>query len=248
MTGRDAGVKERVPMCGVPHHAVLPYIQKLVQKGYKIAIAEQVTEPGNGLVEREVVKMITPGMVIDEGILDGAYYNYIGAIYKEKLNYHIAFGDISTGDLYLLKNRQATDILKIILQLGLKEVLISQNEQSIEKEISPHVLVSNESGYLKSQITNELSDSESKAISRLLAYFKRTQKGDLVQFSTVQILNEDEYLQIDLNSKQSLELMTSNKQRKNQSLLDVLDHCVTAMGSRLTKEMLDRPLIDEQKN
>ncbi|HKL60977.1 MAG TPA: DNA mismatch repair protein MutS [Acholeplasma sp.] len=247
LTGRDAGIKERVPMCGVPHHAVLPYIQKLVHKGYKIAIAEQVSEPGNGLVEREVVKMITPGMVIDEGILDGAYYNYIGAIYKEKLNYHIAFGDISTGDLYLLKNRQATDILKIILQLGLKEVLISQNEQSIEKEISPHVLVSNESGYLKSQITNELSDSESKAISRLLAYFKRTQKGDLVQFSTVQILNEDEYLQIDLNSKQSLELMTSNKQRKNQSLLDVLDHCVTAMGSRLTKEMLDRPLIDEQK-
>ena len=87
LTGRDAGVEERVPMCGVPHHAVIPYAQRLIQKGFKIAIVEQVTEPGNGLVKREVVKLITPGMIMDEGILNASTYNYIGAVVQDRFSY-----------------------------------------------------------------------------------------------------------------------------------------------------------------
>ncbi|HBT59587.1 MAG TPA: DNA mismatch repair protein MutS [Acholeplasmataceae bacterium] len=245
LTGRDAGAKERVPMCGVPHHAVLPYVQKLIQKGYKIAIAEQVTEAGNGLVKREVVKMITPGMVIDEGILDGAYYNYIGSIIKDKSLYHIAFGDISTGDLNLIQNQKEENIIKVVLQLGLKEVLISSNEQKLEIELRNHVLVSYEEGYYEHQLTNEIDFIPAKSVKRLLNYFKQTQKSELVQFSKINVINEEDYLKMDLNSKNSLELMTSNKQRKNQSLLDVLDHCVTALGSRKLKDMLERPLYNQ---
>jgi DNA mismatch repair protein MutS len=247
LTGRDAGAKERVPMCGVPHHAVLPYVQKLIQKGYKIAIAEQVTEPGNGLVKREVVKMITPGMVIDEGILDGAYYNYIGSIIKDKSLYHIAFGDISTGDLNLIQNQKEENLIKVVLQLGLKEVLISSNEDKLENELRNHVLVSYEEGYFEHQLASEIDFTPAKAVKRLLNYFKQTQKAELLQFSNVNVINEEDYLKMDLNSKNSLELMTSNKQRKNQSLLDVLDHCVTALGSRKLKDMLDRPLYNQSQ-
>lgn len=247
LTGRDAGAKERVPMCGVPHHAVLPYVQKLIQKGYKIAIAEQVTEPGNGLVKREVVKMITPGMVIDEGILDGAYYNYIGSIIKDKSLYHIAFGDISTGDLNLIQNQKEENLIKVVLQLGLKEVLISSNEEKLENELRNHVLVSYEEGYFEHQLASEIDFTPAKAVKRLLNYFKQTQKAELLQFSNVNVINEEDYLKMDLNSKNSLELMTSNKQRKNQSLLDVLDHCVTALGSRKLKDMLDRPLYNQSQ-
>ncbi|MDY3195915.1 MAG: DNA mismatch repair protein MutS [Paracholeplasma sp.] len=247
LTGRDAGAKERVPMCGVPHHAVLPYVQKLIQKGYKIAIAEQVTEPGNGLVKREVVKMITPGMVIDEGILDGAYYNYIGSIIKDKSLYHIAFGDISTGDLNLIQNQKEENLIKVVLQLGLKEVLISSNEKKLENELRDHVLVSYEEGYFEHQLASEIDFTPAKAVKRLLNYFKQTQKAELLQFSNVNVINEEDYLKMDLNSKNSLELMTSNKQRKNQSLLDVLDHCVTALGSRKLKDMLDRPLYNQSQ-
>ncbi len=247
LTGRDAGAKERVPMCGVPHHAVLPYVQKLIQKGYKIAIAEQVTEPGNGLVKREVVKMITPGMVIDEGILDGAYYNYIGSIIKDKSLYHIAFGDISTGDLNLIQNQKEENLIKVVLQLGLKEVLISSNEEKLENELRNHVLVSYEEGYFEHQLASEIDFTPAKAVKRLLNYFKQTQKAELLQFSNVNVINEEDYLKMDLNSKNSLELMTSNKHRKNQSLLDVLDHCVTALGSRKLKDMLDRPLYNQSQ-
>lgn len=245
LTGRDAGAKERVPMCGVPHHAVLPYVQKLIQKGYKIAIAEQVTEPGNGLVEREVVKMITPGMVIDEGILDGSYYNYIGSIVKDKFNYHIAFGDISTGDLNVIEDQKEENLLKVVLQLGLKEVLLSTHEEKLRKELSSYVLVSFEEGYFDSEFTSHLEPSSKKAVNRLLAYFKQTQKSALLQFSNVRVIKQNEYLKMDLNSINSLELLSSNKQRKNQSLIDVLDHCVTALGSRKLKEMVERPLLEQ---
>ncbi|MFA7051337.1 MAG: DNA mismatch repair protein MutS, partial [Bacilli bacterium] len=120
LTGRDAGVEDRVPMCGVPYHSVMPYIQKVINKGYKVAIAEQVTEPGNGLVERKVVKLITPGMIIDEGILDKKTSNYIGAISQERLYFSLSYADISTGEIYLSNPLRENELYKEIEKLNLK--------------------------------------------------------------------------------------------------------------------------------
>lgn len=99
LTARDGGAKERIPMCGVPHHSVNPYLQKLINKGYKVAIAEQVSEPGDGLVERKVVKLITPGMVVDDLLLAEKQNNYLASIGVERLNYSFCYADISTGEI-----------------------------------------------------------------------------------------------------------------------------------------------------
>ena len=120
LTSRDAGNK--VPMCGVPYHAAKVYIQKLVSKGFKIAIAEQVTEPGKGLVEREVVKVITPGMIIDDGFLPSELYNFIGAVSLTEYGYVLAYADISTGDTFLLDGLTKQGLIDEIKNLKIKEI------------------------------------------------------------------------------------------------------------------------------
>ncbi|HHY96657.1 MAG TPA: DNA mismatch repair protein MutS, partial [Acholeplasma sp.] len=115
LTSRDAG--EKVPMCGIPYHASKVYIQKLIQKGFKIAIAEQVTEPGRGLVERQVVKFITPGMILEDGILDASSYNFIGAIYQTEYGYILSYADISTGDTFLLDGLNKDNLLSEVKNL-----------------------------------------------------------------------------------------------------------------------------------
>src|SRR5690606_4311264 len=122
LTARDAGTK--VPMCGVPYHAAKVYIQKLVSKGFKVAIAEQVTEPGKGLVEREVIKLITPGMIIDDGILKDASFNFIGSIELAEYGYIFAYADISTGDTFLLDGLTKETLLDEIKNVELKEVVL----------------------------------------------------------------------------------------------------------------------------
>lgn len=167
LTGRDAGVKERVPMCGVPYHAMIPYAQRLIQKGYKIAIVEQVTEPGNGLVKREVVKLITPGMIMDEGILDASSYNYIGALIQDKLKYHLAFADLSTGDLSILKDLSDHDLIKQLLVLNIKELVLQKDQKRLEDKLKPYVLISYTEGRLPSHLLEGLSDLPKETVSAL---------------------------------------------------------------------------------
>lgn len=245
LTGRDAGVKERVPMCGVPYHAMIPYAQKLIQKGYKIAIVEQVTEPGNGLVKREVVKLITPGMIMDEGILDASSYNYIGAVIQDKLKYHLAFADLSTGDLSLLKDLEESDLLKQILILNIKELVIQPNQKRLEDRLRPYVLLSRADGALNSELTQGLEGLPKASVALLLYYLSDTQKSDIKQFNKLNLIEPESFLKIDYPSRTSLELSINQGKRDSKTLLSTIDHTITALGSRLLRKFMDEPSRDE---
>ncbi|MDX9807184.1 MAG: DNA mismatch repair protein MutS [Acholeplasma sp.] len=245
LTGRDAGVKERVPMCGVPYHAVIPYAQRLIQKGYKIAIVEQVTEPGNGLVKREVVKLITPGMIMDEGILDASSYNYIGALIQDKLKYHLAFADLSTGDLSLLKDLSDTDLIKQILVLNIKELVLQRDQKRLSERLKPYVLISYTDGRLPSELLEGLTDLPRETVASLLYYLSDTQKSDIKQFNRLNVIEPESFLKIDYQSRTSLELSASNGKRQSETLLSTIDHTITALGSRLMRKFMDEPSRDE---
>ena len=245
LTGRDAGVKERVPMCGVPYHAMLPYAQKLIQKGYKIAIVEQVTEPGNGLVKREVVKLLTPGMIMDEGILDASSYNYIGALIQDKLKYHLAFADLSTGDLSILVDLSEADLIKQMLILNIKELVLERDQKRLEDKFKSYVLISHTDGKLDSPLTTTLSDLPKAAVSMLLYYLSDTQKSDIKQFNRLNLIKPESFLKIDYQSRASLELSVHSGKRNAATLLSTIDHTITALGSRLLRKFMDEPSRDE---
>ena len=245
LTGRDAGVKERVPMCGVPYHAVIPYAQRLIQKGYKIAIVEQVTEPGNGLVKREVVKLITPGMIMDEGILDASSYNYIGALIQDKLKYHLAFADLSTGDLSLLKDLSDTDLIKQLLVLNIKELVLQRDQKRLSERLKPYVLISYTDGRLPSELLEGLTDLPRETVASLLYYLSDTQKSDIKQFNRLNVIEPESFLKIDYQSRASLELSASNGKRQSETLLSTIDHTITALGSRLMRKYMDEPSRDD---
>jgi len=246
LTGRDAGVKERVPMCGVPYHAMIPYAQRLIQKGYKIAIVEQVTEPGNGLVKREVVKLITPGMIMDEGILDASSYNYIGALIQDKLKYHLAFADLSTGDLSILKDLSDHDLIKQLLVLNIKELVLQKDQKRLEDKLKPYVLISYTEGRLPSHLLEGLSDLSKETVSALLYYLSDTQKSDIKQFNHLNIIEPEAFLKMDFQSRASLELSTNNGKRNAETLLSTIDQTITALGSRLLRRFMEEPSRDEQ--
>lgn len=246
LTGRDAGVKERVPMCGVPYHAMIPYAQRLIQKGYKIAIVEQVTEPGNGLVKREVVKLITPGMIMDEGILDASSYNYIGALIQDKLKYHLAFADLSTGDLSILKDLSDHDLIKQLLVLNIKELVLQKDQKRLEDKLKPYVLISYTEGRLPSHLLEGLSDLPKETVSALLYYLSDTQKSDIKQFNHLNIIEPEAFLKMDFQSRVSLELSTNNGKRNAETLLSTIDQTITALGSRLLRRFMEEPSRDEQ--
>jgi DNA mismatch repair protein MutS len=162
LTGRDAGVKERVPMAGVPYHSVMPYIEKLVNKGYKIAIAEQVSEPGQGLVERKVTRIISPGMVIDD-FLDQKTNNYIASISQERLNFSLCYADVSTGELNIINDLNKKELLTEIEKLGVKEIIINKELKYLSKDLN--VLFSYHEDVLDKHILlNDLPELSKKAL------------------------------------------------------------------------------------
>lgn len=244
LTGRDAGAEERVPMCGVPHHAITPYAQKLIQHGYKIAIAEQVTEPGNGLVQREVVKLITPGMIMDEDILERSSYNYIGAVLQDKTTFDLAYADLSTGDLWLLKGLDEQELIKEILKLDIKELLINSEQKKLKQKLESMVLISMTDGFLDHPLNQNLDIQARAVVGMLLSYLKVTQRNDLEQFHQIELVEKKKHLSIDYNSRLSLELTDKEKHKNGTTLFDLLDRCVTAVGSRLLKKYMDEPSKD----
>ncbi len=253
LTSRDGGGVDKIPMCGVPHHSVFPYIEKLINKGYKVAIAEQITEPGKGLVEREVVKHITPGMVIDEGILSKKDNNYIGSIGQMRIYFSLSYADVSTGDLYLIEDLRKDSLIKEINKLNLKEIVLSEELKYLEKELPENLLVSFFEKQIKeSHLLNDLSDISSSAVNLLLSYLTKIQPNLINSFEAVKITNKNDYLQLDRNSIEALELIGDHS-KINHSLFKVLDENQTAMGSRMLKNMITSPLtsikkIEERQN
>ena len=248
LTARDGGAEEKIPMCGVPHHSVLPYIEKLINKGYKVAIAEQITEPGKGLVEREVVKLITPGMVIDDGILGTKDNNYIGSIGQKRVYFSLCYADVSTGEFYLIEDLRRDALDKEINKLGLKELVLSKDLKYLEKYLNENLLISyQETEVKKHPLFKDLQKAESvDAAALLLSYLTKIEKNLDNIFAKIEISNKNEFLQLDKRSVDALEL-TESPLRVNHSLFKVLDKCETAMGSRLLKKMIVQPLTNKEK-
>ncbi len=244
LTGRDAGVEDRVPMCGVPYHSVMPYIQKVINKGYKVAIAEQVTEPGNGLVERKVVKLITPGMIIDEGILDKKTSNYIGAISQERLYFSLSYADISTGEIYLSNPLRENELYKEIEKLNLKEVILTPDLGHIEKNLKGLVLVSKHQDLvINHPLLENLTGMKKQSVGLLLGYLSKIEDKMLDAFTQLKVLEDQIHLKLDKNSISALELTSSNHP-KDHSLFKLLDKNQTAMGSRLLRNQIENPLTN----
>lgn len=248
LTKRDGGSDEKIPMCGVPHHSVLPYIEKLINKGYKVAIAEQITEPGKGLVEREVVKLITPGMVIDDGILGTKDNNYIGSIGQRRIYFSLSYADVSTGEFYLIEDLRKDTLIKEINKVGLKELVLNKELIYLKKDINENLLISIAENEVENhKLFNHFKKEESiSSASLLISYLTKIEKNLDNIFAEIKIIHQNEFLQLDKNSIESLELIDSPL-RDNHSLFKVLDKCETAMGSRLLKKMIIEPLTNKEK-
>lgn len=258
LTGRDAGVEnERVPMCGVPHHAVNSYIEKLTNRGYKVAIVEQLEEPGGKkIVHRDVIKIVTPGTNIDEGYLNDKNNNYIGEIEKIDNGYAFSYIDLSTGEAKMTCFPQNIDLVySEIAKLSIKEIVVNKN---FDKLVCDHlakifgILVSiceevEIESYLESIVEN-LSHNLQVSARRLLAYIVKTQKRVLVHLQTFNFYDSKDYLRLDNSAVRNLELVESLKgNRFKNNLFSILDKCSTAMGSRFLKRSILFPLIDIRK-
>lgn len=255
LTARDAGAKDKVPMCGVPHHAAEAYIERLINKGYKVAICEQVEAVGasKGIVKRDVVRLITPGTYIENKSEDVSYIASIGINVN---NYTIAYLDIATGDSYsLVLPKDINVLINELLQINPKEIVISNffDEGHLEKYItSEGVLVSINNDYEVPEVFNHLfkalpSKDERKTYKRLINYIIRTQKRELMHLKEVVILEASSFLKMDSNSIRNLELTETLRQNNRiGSLFWLIDKCETAMGSRYLKKQILRPLINKE--
>lgn len=259
LTGRDAGAKEKIPMCGVPYHAANVYLEKLVSKGYKVAIAEQTTQPEKGkkIVEREIVKLITPGTMIEEGLVNQKDNNYIVAISESKTHFILAFSDLTTGENFLQQLPKDVEILfNEILSLNVKEVVIDSrfNHKDIQYYLKNHQLTLSieDDDQLKTYYRGLISEVYDKdliqAFARLINYLEKTQKKQLIHLQKVEVFTTRSFLRIDNNSKNNLELTKTMLTKSEKSTLFwLLDQCKTAMGSRYLKQNIQRPLIDRSK-
>ena len=258
LTGKNAGLDERIPMCGVPYHSVKPYIEKLVNLGYKIAICEQLTDPkaSKGMVERGVVNVISKGTISDLELLNANDANYIGAIYDYKYNYALTYADISTGNIYAVVIPHIKEkLLNTILNLQLKEVILNDNSDlelinllrnhyNVEVSISADTL---ENDY--SFIYENISDIKIiNNIKQLLYYLVVKRLKDLNHMNRVELLNLNTYLEMDTHTIRNLELIeTTRLKERTYSLLWFLDKTKTAMGARLLKTNIISPIKDKDE-
>jgi len=253
LTGKDAGVKERVPMCGVPFHAYEPYAEKLISKGYKVGIVEQISDPkaSVGIVKRGVVKIITPG-TIDSGLNDKEN-NYIGSIIQVKRDYILYYSDLSTGEGYLAKFKNFDVLANEILSLHIKEIVINSlyNNKSLEDFANQyHIVLSRVSDVSipkpNLMLVSDIDPNYYACVGALIHYFIETKKLEPTHFKPIKNYIDLDYLHLDAFTKKNLEIVeTLRYNNRNGSILWLLDNCGTAMGSRMLRKWLEKPLINQ---
>ena len=266
LTGKDCGLEERAPMCGIPHHAVKTYKPRLVEKGYKVAICEQLEDPkfAKGIVKRDVVKIVTPGTITDFTMLDEKRNNYIASLFIEKKQASIAFCDISTGEFYISSIGGLdvnTKILNEISRIAPSEIVLSDKskENSIffnefNKVFNIYTSTYNnlEKNEFLDKIINkhkvELSSIEKQVATLLLNYIEETQKTSIEQINNIVKYEIEKYMQLDTTTRKNLEILEANREKaKKGSLLWVLDETVTAMGGRALRHWLESPLLNKDE-
>ncbi|XMB87379.1 DNA mismatch repair protein MutS [Mycoplasmatota bacterium WC44] len=253
LTARDAGASEKVPMCGVPHHSSKAYIDRLVEKGYKVAICEQVEEVGasKGIVKRDVVRMITPGTVMEDGSLDEFTNNFLTSITKDD-KYYICYADLSTGETFgTTVPLQESLLINELLTIGTKEIIVDSKHElkDLQKFLNAYDIVVSfmDDIELMSYLKNHVEDEYKITFARLTNYILTTQKRQLLHLQKVKSYTANSYLKIDVHSMKNLELVeTIRSNSRKGSLLWFLDKCQTAMGSRFLRSNIEKPLIDKE--
>lgn len=259
LTGREGGGTEKIPMCGVPYHSASGYIETLIDKGYKVAICEQVEDPKTtkGMVKREVVQLISPGTVMDEKGLKEKENNYISALYSDgDARFGFAYCDLSTGELKATTLQAETNkLLNELTTLSAKELIVDSANQALLsnnlKEELGLTISLEESTTLQADyqhlVDGEWGEVEQKAVAKLITYLAESQKRDLGHLQQAVHYETSHFMKMDYYSKRNLELSESNRGKGKQgTLLWLLDHTKTAMGGRLLKQWIDRPLIDKE--
>ena len=273
LTGKDCGLPERAPMCGVPYHAAETYIAKLIEKGYKVAVCEQVEDPktAKGLVKREVIRIVTPGTTIDAASLDDERNNYLMSVVWTEDRFGCAFADIGTGDCFVTELEKLSRLYDEISKFSPREIICNESfsicgadfsdlkdrlgisiftqpdhyydDENCRRILMEHFHVANLSGL-------GLADYSCAVIAAgaLFHYLKDTQKTALRQMTSIRPYTADTFLMIDSGSRRNLELVeTLREKRKKGSLLWVLDKTRTAMGARLLRAYVEQPLIDKDE-
>ncbi|MBQ4051014.1 MAG: DNA mismatch repair protein MutS, partial [Oscillospiraceae bacterium] len=270
LTGRDCGLPERAPMCGVPYHACDTYVKRLVEKGYKVAICEQVESPyqAKGVVKREVIRITTPGTVFESSMLPEGENNYLCSLYLGEDGYGICFADISTGEMQFCENREKDPERGIIgefsrfcpVELLFNDRFLDCKEAAsflkqrlnctvspVDGEVYDHDTCGRDIIEQFGEGLTQLSLNDKPyavlAVGALLDYLRETQKSGIRRMTQIRCYNEDKTLFIDYAARQNLELtQTIRSREKKGTLLWVLDRTRTAMGKRLLRQYLEQPL------
>ena len=274
LTGRDCGEKERAPMCGVPHHSAENYIAKLIHKGFKVAICEQTEDPSvaKGIVKRDVIRVITPGTVLSDNMLNEKENNYIACIYKAEDSIGLAYADLSTGELKaceIIGKEFESKVIDEIVKINPKEIISNKADNSPIlskiKLFTKVFMAEIEDWYFKKDVSTEkifnhlniksmkgigLEDKESgaRALGALLIYLSETHKNTISHLNHLNVYEIDNYMILDKATLRNLELVETVMEKKVEgSLLSVLDKTHTAMGGRKLKQWLKEPLTDVEK-
>jgi len=259
LTGKNAGLDEKIPMCGVPHHAANIYIDKLIDKGYKVAICEQVEDPkdAKGIVKREVIRIVSKGTVMSDDMLDAKNNNFIGALKDLEHCFSLSYADLSTGEfISVLVEYELEKIINEIVNDNITELIINGN-------VDPRIINTLKNNYSvtisKEEVDEEIPEYKDlykdikdvriiSSVCVLLNYLTSTQKRSIDHLQNVKVKDYKTYLKMDIHTKRNLEL-TENLRTKERtySLLWLLDKTKTAMGSRMLKQMIENPLIDKEE-
>ena len=270
LTSRDKNKENSVPLCGIPYHSVSPYISKLIDKGYKVAICEQVEDPKKavGIVKREVTRIITPGLVVDTDTLESTENNFLMSISFNKESWGIAFLDMSTGEFRATEITDYRVLLEEILRVGPREILVprflSEHDsfQTLLKSMDKYVLTQMDDDIfdydkslklLSKQINRESLDFNDmkeavNAAGGIIHYIKATQKAELCHINHLSFYQVNEYMIVDEPTKRNLELFcTIRDKSKKGSLIGILDETMTAMGGRKIRNWFNYPLLTIDK-
>lgn len=258
LTGRSAGVEEKVPMCGIPFHAANSYIQRLVKKGYKVAICEQLEDPSSakGLVDRGIIKIITPGTYMD-ATMDAKSTNYMASCDVSSFEITVIYCELSTGELkYQTLQRSLVALQKALLEQNVSELVcpmtMDKKWMAALEEMDTMLISKHKKANIDPEdlpLLNGIeSESLKEAFALLMAYLKDTQKQRIDHFLPIESMDKDKVLVMDYETRNHLELVSSQSSNaKAESLWSFMDKCQSAMGSRKLKRWIEYPLIDAEK-
>ena len=273
LTGKDCGQEERAPMCGIPYHAAETYVARLISKGYKVAICEQLEDPktAKGIVKRDVIRVVTPGTVIESNLLEEKKNNYIMAIYKNGIYFGMSVCDLSTRDFRMTQIRDTNNFAMLMDEISryspseivVNELMFNSTEEIIKIKERFETYISKSNGFSqnvneikeRSRIVNEDDKEIEKldeyilaitAANGLIAYLVDTQKNNLEYLNKILLYNTSKYMSLDINARRNLEITEKLRDKsKKGTLLWVLDKTSTSMGGRLLRRWLNDPLVDE---